>query len=151
MRTLLITVLIVFLSVASVYGENGLIAIKSSHSVKKTVDRLESVLKEKGMTVFTRVNHTDNAEKVGLELRPTELLIFGNPKVGTPLMQCSQSAAIDLPQKVLVYEDQEGQVWLTYNDPHYLSNRHKITGCDEVIKKIENALKNFSNAATKAD
>ncbi len=84
-------------------------------------------------------------------MRPTELLIFGNPKVGTPLMQCSQSAAIDLPQKALVYEDQEGQVWLTYNDPHYLANRHKITGCDEVIKKIENALKNFSNAATKAD
>ncbi|MEE8424057.1 MAG: DUF302 domain-containing protein [Thermodesulfobacteriota bacterium] len=151
MRTLLIPVLLVFLSVASVYGENGLIAIKSSHSVKKTVDRLESVLKEKGMTVFTRVNHTDGAEKVGLELRPTELLIFGNPKVGTPLMQCSQSAAIDLPQKALVYEDQEGQVWLTYNDPHYLANRHKITGCDEVIKKIENALKNFSNAATRAD
>lgn len=151
MRTLLIAGLIVFFSVASVYAENGLITIKSSHSVKQTVDRLESVLKEKGMTVFTRVNHADNAEKVGLELRPTELLIFGNPKVGTPLMQCSQSAAIDLPQKALAYEDQAGQVWLAYNNPHYMANRHKITGCDEVIKKIENALKNFSNAATKAD
>lgn len=151
MRHLLIAVLLVFFSVASVNAENGLVTIKSSHSVKKTVDRLESVLTEKGMTVFTRINHTDGAKKVGLELRPTELLIFGNPKVGTPLMQCSQSAAIDLPQKALVYEDTEGQVWLTYNDPHYLANRHKITGCDEVIKKIEKALKNFSNAATRAD
>jgi len=151
MRTLLMIVLIVFLSVASVYGENGLIITKSSHGVKETVDRLESVLQEKGMTVFIRINHAEGAKKVGLELHPTELLIFGNPKVGTPLMQCSQSAAIDLPQKALVYEDQEGQVWLTYNDPHYLANRHKITGCDEVIKKIETALKNFSNAATKTD
>ncbi len=151
MRHLLIALLLVFFSVASVYAENGLITIKSSHSVKQTVDRLESVLKEKGMTVFTRVDHANGAKKVGLELRPTELLIFGNPKVGTPLMQCSQSAAIDLPQKALAYEDREGQVWLAYNNPHYLANRHKITGCDEVIKKIENALKNFSNAATKTD
>ncbi len=151
MRHLLIALLLVFFSVASVYAENGLITIKSSHSVKQTVDRLESVLKEKGMTVFTRVDHANGAKKVGLQLRPTELLIFGNPKVGTPLMQCSQSAAIDLPQKALAYEDREGQVWLAYNNPHYLANRHKITGCDEVIKKIENALKNFSNAATKTD
>jgi uncharacterized protein (DUF302 family) len=151
MRNLLIAVLLGFFSVASVYAGNGLISIKSSHSVKKTVDRLESVLKEKGMTVFTRLDHTNGAKKVGLELRPTELLIFGNPKVGTPLMQCSQSAAIDLPQKALVSEDQDGQVWLTYNDPDYLAKRHKITGCDEVIKKIEKALRNFSHAATKAD
>ena len=151
MRNLLIAVLLVFFSVASVYAGNGLITIKSAHSVKKTVDRLESVLKEKGMTVFTRINHTDGAKKIGLKLRLTELLIFGNPKVGTPLMQCSQSAAIDLPQKALVSEDQDGQVWLTYNDPTYLANRHDINGCDEVIKKIEKALRNFSHAATKAD
>jgi uncharacterized protein (DUF302 family) len=151
MRNLLIAILLVFFSVASVYAGNGLITIKSAHSVKKTVDRLESVLKEKGMTVFIRINHTDGAKKVGLKLRPTELLIFGNPKVGTPLMKCSQSAAIDLPQKALVSEDQGGQVWLTYNDPTYLANRHNIDGCDEVIKKIEQALRNFSDAATKAD
>ena len=100
------------------------------------------------MTVFIRINHGEGAEKVGKRLRPTELIIFGNPKVGTPLMQCGQSVAIDLPRKALIWEDEAGQVWLSYNDPKYLARRHGIKGCDEVIKKIEDALGNFVKTAT---
>jgi uncharacterized protein (DUF302 family) len=105
---------------------NRLIIIASEHSVTETLDRLESALQEKGMTIFKRVDHAAGAEKVDLHLRPTQLLIFGNPKVGTPLMLCSQTAAIDLPQKALAYEDENGQVWLSYNDPAYMAKRHNI-------------------------
>lgn len=127
---------------------DGLVAVKSSHDVKATADKLESVLKEKGMTVMARVNHQQGAEKSGLELRPTEVVIFGNPKVGTPLMQCAQSVAIDLPQKALIWEDANGEVWLGYNNPEYLKNRHSIEGCDKVLDKVSVALGNFAKAAT---
>ena len=128
---------------------NGIIKIKSTHSVSETINKLEAVLSKKGMTIFKRVNHTAGAKKVGLQLRPTELLIFGNPKVGTPLMQCSQTAALDLPQKALAYKDENGQVWLAYNDPAYMANRHDIQGCDKAIQKVTNALAKFSSIATK--
>ena len=126
----------------------GVIRIKSKHSVAATVDKLETALKNKGMTIFKRVSHSGGAAKVGLELRPSELMIFGNPKVGTPLMQCQQLAALDLPQKALVYEDEQGQVWFAYNDPQYIANRHNISGCDDVVSKISKALAGFSRAAT---
>jgi uncharacterized protein (DUF302 family) len=100
------------------------------------------------MTVFMRINHAEGAQKVGKKLRPTELIIFGNPKVGAPLMQCGQSVAIDLPQKALIWQDEAGQVWLSYNDPKYLASRHGIKECGEVIKKIEKALGNFARMAT---
>jgi uncharacterized protein (DUF302 family) len=148
MRQILYTMAALFLLASLSYADNGIISVKSSHEVKATTDRLENVLNQKGMTVFIRINHAEGAQKVGKKLRPTELVIFGNPKVGTPLMQCSQSTAIDLPQKALIWEDGEGQVWLSYNDPNYLVERHGITGCAEVIKKIETALSNFAKAAT---
>jgi uncharacterized protein (DUF302 family) len=100
------------------------------------------------MNVFLRINHTEGARKVGQELRPTELVIFGNPKVGTPLMQCGQTAAIDPPQKALIWQDENGQVWLAYNDPQYKATRHGIDGCKTVLNKVKNALKNFAKAAT---
>ena len=128
--------------------ENGIITIKSSHTVSETIDKLEAVLTKKGMTIFKRVNHTAGAEKVGLTLRPTELLIFGNPKVGTPLMLCSQTAALDLPQKALAYKDASGQVWLSYNDPAYMAKRHNLKDCDQAIKKVTNALAKFTKIAT---
>ena len=128
---------------------DGLVRIKSTHDVSITVDKLETALKNKGMTIFKRVSHSDGAARVGLELRPTELLIFGNPKVGTPLMQCEQLAALDLPQKALVYKDENNQVWFVYNDPKYIANRYNIIGCDDVINKISKALMNFSHAATR--
>ena len=148
MRKLLLSLISILLFSSLAIADNGIISIKSSHDVKVTADRFEKSLKMKGMTVFTRINHATGAQKVGKKLRPTELIIFGNPKVGTPLMQCGQSVAIDLPQKALIWEDEKGQVWLSYNDPKYLAKRHDLKGCDEVIKKIENALGNFAAAAT---
>ena len=136
-----------FFLTTSAYADSGIISVKSAHDVKTTADRLESTLKQKGMNVFNRINHAQGAQKIGEELRPTELIIFGNPKVGTPLMQCAQSVGIDLPQKALIWQDAQGQVWLSYNDPNYLVERHQITGCGEVIKKVGQALGNFAKAA----
>ena len=148
MQKIFFTIIAVLLLTTSAYADNGLISVKSAHDVKTTADRLESMLKQKGMTVFIRINHAQGAQKIGKELRPTELIIFGNPKVGTPLMQCAQSVGIDLPQKALIWQDAQGQVWLSYNDPNYLVERHQITGCGEVIKKVGKALGNFAKAAT---
>jgi uncharacterized protein (DUF302 family) len=148
MRQILFTITALFLLASQAYADNGIISVRSSHEVKATADRLEATLKQKGMTVFIRINHAEGAQKVGKKLRPTELVVFGNPKVGTPLMQCSQSAAIDLPQKALIWEDEKGQAWLSYNDPNYLVERHGIKDCAEVITKIEKALSNFAKAAT---
>ncbi len=103
------------------------------------------------MTVFNRVNHAAGAEKVGKSLRPTELLVFGNPKVGAPLMLCSQSVAIDLPQKALIWEDDSGQVWISYNDPRYLALRHNLQGCEKILKKVAGALGNFTKKAGAAE
>jgi uncharacterized protein (DUF302 family) len=138
----------IFLFASLACAESGIISVESSHDVKVTADRLENILRAKGMRVFIRINHAKSAQEVGKMLKPTELIIFGNPKVGTPLMLCAQSAAIDLPQKALIWEDEAGQVWLSYNDPKYLVKRHEINGCIEVIQKIEKALVNFAKAAT---
>jgi uncharacterized protein (DUF302 family) len=148
MRQLLFTLTGIIFFASLAYADNGIISIKSSHDVKITADRLENNLITKGMTVFIRINHAKGAQKAGKKLRPTEVIIFGNPKVGTPLMQCGQSVAIDLPQKALIWEDEAGQVWLSYNDPKYLAKRHGIKACVDVIKKIETVLGNFANAAT---
>ena len=145
-QALVITLLLSTQTYADI--SSGMIRIKSNNSVTATIDKLETVLKNKGMTIFKRVNHTAGAEKAGLKLRPTELLIFGNPKVGTPLMLCSQTAALDLPQKALVYKDESEQVWLIYNDPAYMAKRHNIQGCDAAVQKVTNALANFSRIAT---
>lgn len=148
MRQVFLSTILIFLSISLAYADNGLVNVKSPYSVKKTADRLENVLKEKGMTVFTRINHSEGAKKVGMDLPATELIIFGNPKVGTPLMNCNRTVAIDLPQKALIWEDENGQVWLSYNDPQYLAKRHDLSECMEIIKKVEKALSNFSKAAT---
>lgn len=148
MRYFFSTLILVFVFVSMASADPGLIRIKSAHSVKNTADRLEDIVNDKGMRVFLRINHAENARKVGQDLQPTELLIFGNPKVGAPLMQCSQTAAIDLPQKALIWEDETGQVWLTYNDPQFLAMRHEIDGCKAVLDKVQTALKNFAQAAT---
>ncbi len=101
------------------------------------------------MTTFDTINHQQGAQKVEKKLRPTTVVIFGNPKIGTPLMQCAATFAIDLPQKALIWQDEHGQVWYTYNDPQYLAKRHNMTGCEKTLKKVTNALANFANAATK--
>lgn len=147
-HTAIVTLALVIGFVLPVSADTGLMNVKSAHDVKNTADRLETVLKEKGMTVFLRINHSEGARKVGKQLRPTELVIFGNPKVGAPLIQCGQTIGIDLPQKALIWQDESGQVWLTYNDPRYLAKRHGIDGCEPVLTKVQNALKNFAQAAT---
>jgi uncharacterized protein (DUF302 family) len=111
---------------ASTMSEDGLITVASKYPVKKTLDRLEADLKAKGITVFARIDHAAGAASVALPLRPTEVVIFGNPKAGTPLMQSNQAMGIDLPLKVLAWEDAGGQVWITYNDPGWLARRHRL-------------------------
>ena len=102
------------------------------------------------MKIFIRVNHSEKAKNVGQNLRPTELVIFGNPKIGSKLMQCNQTVGIDLPMKALIWQDEKGQVWFTYNDPEEIADRHDIEDCGKaVIGKMKNALKNFATAATK--
>ncbi len=146
MRQLLVFLLFSVTSLA--YADAGLISVQSAHDVKTTADKLEMVLTEKGMNVFGRVNHAAGAAKAGQELSPTEVVIFGNPKVGTPLMKCGHTVAIDLPQKALIWEDDEGKVWFTYNDPAYLSQRHGLSECGPVLDKVTQALGNFAKAAT---
>lgn len=149
MRFSIATALALLLTLPAVHADEGMISLKSAHDVKTTGDRLEKVLRDKGMKVFIRINYAEGAKKAGMELRPTETIVFGNPKIGTPLMQCNQEVAIDLPQKALIRQDADGQVWLSYNDPDYLVKRHEIQGCgEEVIKKMTGALDKFAHAAT---
>lgn len=132
----------------SVYAADGMINVKSPFSVEQTVHRLEQVLADRGMTLFKRVRHSEAGAEVGVDMRKTQLVIFGNPKVGTPLMQCQQTVAIDLPQKALVWEDGNGHVWLSYNDPAYLVKRHDIPGCEAIVGKIKQALAGIARDAT---
>jgi uncharacterized protein (DUF302 family) len=104
----------------------GIIDQPSKHSVEQTVERLKGILQSKGVRLFALIDHSGEAEKVGMKMPPTKLLIFGNPKAGTPLMLAAPSSAIDLPLKMLVWEDAEGKVWVTYNSPAYLQQRHGL-------------------------
>jgi len=116
------------------FPDHGLIHLPSPYSVPETLQRLESVLRAKNLAVFAQIDHSGEAEKVGLAMRPTGLIIFGSPKAGTPLMVASPTVAIDLPLKALAWEDAEGKVWLSYNSPDYLKERHAIP--DELVKNI---------------
>jgi uncharacterized protein (DUF302 family) len=115
-------------------SDNGLVHLRSSYSVPETLRRLESVLQARSLTVFGRVDHSGEAEKVGLKMRPTQLIIFGSPKAGTALMVASPTLAIDLPLKALVWEDAGGEVWLSYNSPEYLQQRHNVP--DDLVRNI---------------
>ncbi|MCP3851970.1 MAG: DUF302 domain-containing protein [Gammaproteobacteria bacterium] len=129
--------------------ENGLIIKSSDYDVAQTLDRFETIVKKKGITVFVRVNHAQGAKSVDVEMAPSEVLIFGNPKLGSPLMLSKPTAAIDLPLKAIAWEDKEGKVWLAYNTPAYIAKRHGITDKQVVIKKMTGALNKFSDYATK--
>jgi uncharacterized protein (DUF302 family) len=128
----------VFILLASeafaVQKEEGIVKIPSHHSVDETIDKLKTILKSKGVTLFALIDHSGEAEKVGLKMPPTKLLIFGNPKGGTPLMLAAPSAAIDLPLKILVAEDSQGKVWISYNSPEYLKERHGLP--DNLVPNI---------------
>jgi uncharacterized protein (DUF302 family) len=118
----------------------GLVTVGSRFNAKETVDRLEAEIRAKGMTVFARVDHAAGAAAVSMPLRPTELLVFGNARGGTPLMQAEQTIGIDLPLKALVYEDASGNVWVAYNDPHWLAERHGVGSAAAVVAAMRAAL-----------
>ena len=137
------------LATTAARADAGMVTLKSAHDVRTTGDRLEKILEEKGMKVFIRIDYAEGAKKAGMALRPTETIVFGNPKIGTPLMQCDQEVAIDLPQKALILQDEQGEVWLSYNDPAWLAKRHGIGDCGAaVIEKMTGALNKFATAAT---
>jgi uncharacterized protein (DUF302 family) len=128
-------------------SSNGLITVTSRFSVRETLDQLTAAVTSAGLLVFARINHAKNAEEIGLELRPTELLIFGHPKGGTPLMQDKQTAGIDLPVKALAWEDEEGTVWLTYNEATWLATRHELgANSKNAIEAIEAGLANLASS-----
>lgn len=114
--------------------ENGIVTIPSHHSVDETVEKLENLLQAKGVKLFALIDHSGEAEKIGIRMRPTKLLIFGNPKTGTPLMIASPSIAIDLPMKAMIWEDANGKVWISYNAPAYLQARHSLP--QELVQNI---------------
>jgi len=149
---LLYTSLIIFLLCfsSSSYAENGLVIKPSSFSVAETLDRFSSMIKKKGITLFARINHAQNAEKSGLQLLPNEVIIFGKAPLGTPLMLSQPHSAIDLPLKAVAWQDEKGKVWLAYNSPSYIAKRHSIENQQQIIKKMTGALNKFSDFATMA-
>lgn len=125
-----------------------LVTVRSAYGVSETLNRLESMLEEKGMVIFTRVDHAAGAVKAGMTLRPAELLIFGNPQVGTPLMQCDPTMGIELPQKMLAWEDDAGVTRLAYHNPEYMASLYQLDECAAVLERVAAALNNFATAAT---
>lgn len=124
---------------------DGMVALKSPHTALATMDKLERIVKERGLNVFARIDHAAGAAKVGKTLRPTELLIFGNPQGGTPLMECAQTAGFDLPLKALVWQDADSQVWLGYGDPVTIAQRHGAAQCP-VVGNLGKALQSIADA-----
>jgi uncharacterized protein (DUF302 family) len=128
---------------------SGLVTLQSHHSAVETLERLASVLKAKGIREFTRIDHAAGAAEVGMALRPTTLLIFGNPAAGTPLMQAEQRIGLDLPLKALVWQDASGQVWLTYSDPVWLAARYELDDAAmPIVQRLAGVLAAFAAAAT---
>ncbi len=131
---------------------DGLTTIPSSFGPKETMDRLETEVRAKGLTVFARIDHAAGAAAAGLPLSPTELLIFGNAKGGTPLMEANQASGIDLPLKALVYQDAAGKVWLAFNDPHWIATRHGLDGAVTAdVDKLAKALTALAAGAANAE
>jgi uncharacterized protein (DUF302 family) len=143
--SLIIAVLLVVFS-PLVSAADGLVVMKSPHSVAATMDRVEAQAKQRGLTVFARIDHAAGAAKIGKKLRPTQVIIFGNPQGGTPFMECAQTVGIDLPLKILVWEDASSQVWLGYNDPEYLAKRHGAGRC-AVVANLRKALAGLAEAS----
>ena len=147
-QSILVLLLSVLMSTPAMAAVEGLVQLQSPDSVDVTARRLEKALSAKGLRIMAKVDHQKGAAKVDKELRPTMLFIFGNPLAGTPLMQCGQTIGIDLPQKMLVFEDQEGKVWIAYNAPAYLAKRHNLGSCGaKVVAKVTDMLAVVAKAA----
>ena len=132
---------------AQAFAADGLVAVKSPRGAAETLERLEAAVKQRGLTVFARIDHAAGAAQIGKTLRPTVVLVFGNPAGGTPLMECAQTAGIDLPLKALVWQDAASQVWLGYNDPAYLGQRHGTPSCP-ALANLSKALGALADAVT---
>ncbi len=128
--------------------EADLVTLPSAHGATETVERLKALLSQKSIQVFAEIDHAAAAQQVGLSLRPTRVLIFGNPQAGTPLMQSQQTIGLDLPLRVLVWEDAASQVWLTYHRPEYLASRHQVLDHDEAVRALDHGLAALARAAT---
>ncbi|BDY13752.1 DUF302 domain-containing protein [Hydrogenimonas cancrithermarum] len=141
--------LAMILAVSFVCAENGMIRYKSRYTVDETTKRLVEILREKGVTLFKVIDHAEGAKRIGSQLPPSRLVIFGNPKMGTPLMRCSPSIGLDLPQKMLVYENDSSEVMVTYNAPAYLFWRHNVPAdcAPELQKKMSLVLEKFAKYA----
>jgi uncharacterized protein (DUF302 family) len=126
---------------------HGLTSIPSSLGPKETVDRLEAEIRARGLTIFARIDHAAGAAEVGLKLRPTQLIVFGNARGGTPLMQSVQTIGIDLPLKILVWQDAGGKTWISYNEPRWIVRRHGIADAEAIVTKMADQLSAISNAA----
>jgi len=145
----LILIAMMWLSGVQAMAADGLISAKSSFGPEETLSRLEAAIKAKGLTVFARVDHAAGAAAVGLQLRPTEVVIFGNPKGGTPLMQAAQTAGIDLPLKALIWQDEAGATFLSYNDPVWIAKRHGLgQDTEATVKTMSGLLDALAKAAT---
>jgi uncharacterized protein (DUF302 family) len=130
---------------------NGLTSVASSFGPKETMDRLETEIRAQGMAVFARIDHAAGAAEAGLTLRPTELIIFGNARGGTPLMQSVQTVGIDLPLKALVWQDAARKTWISYNEPNWIAQRHHMTSAEEVVSKMTEMLSALLRKAASSD
>ncbi|MCP1676412.1 uncharacterized protein (DUF302 family) [Natronocella acetinitrilica] len=146
MKRFLTSVALAAAMIGSAQAADGLTAVESEHDLDTTVERLLSALDEAGMNVFGEVDHAAGAERAGMTLDPTYLVMFGNPEVGTRLMECGRSVAIDLPMKALIWEE-DGTVYIGYNDAEYLADRHGLVGCDQVLEQVSGALNRFATHA----
>jgi uncharacterized protein (DUF302 family) len=146
-RIAILAAMLLVTGVAQAHEGEGMVTLVSPHSVAKTVQQLKAALHKKGMTLFKVVDHAAGARRVGLKMPETTLVIFGNPKVGTPVMLCAPSAAIDFPQKMLIRQDAKGKVLVSYNSTDYLRKRHDIKNCTAQLDKIKHALAAFAKAA----
>jgi uncharacterized protein (DUF302 family) len=148
MRITVVLVLLASLVPAANAAGGGITVTRSAHDVNETINRLEAALRAKGITIFARIDHAANAKRVDISLRPEQLLIFGNPKLGSPLMQSNAMVGLDLPLKALAWEDADGKVWLAYTDPKTIAARYRIEDRSALIDKMTGALKNFAATAT---
>lgn len=128
--------------------ERGLLVFKSEYSASETLARLKANLQEKKFKVFSHIDHSAGAKANAITIRDTQLVVFGNPKIGSRLMQCNQAVAIDLPQKALIWKDSDGSILLAFNNPDYLSQRHQLGNCQQLISKITAALTKIANEVT---
>ena len=141
-------ILAVIFASFSLFANDNLVNTKSTHSVQETINNFEKIVTSKGMTVFAKIDHAKGATSVDMKLRPTQVLIFGNPKMGTLLMKSNQTVGLELPIRVLFWEDKEGTSWVTYNKPMNVIHGHAITDKEKVVNKMTKALGMFTNKAT---